>query len=166
MASGNTLLIFTPAANEPPAADYATLNARNDHPVLEFDDTDDESAVFSGVLPRHYAGGGLTVHLHYAMATDNNGKVRWDAAFERIGDGVQDLDADGFASAKSVNVNPVPGTAGHVDIVSIAFSHGAEIDSLAVGEAFRLKVTRKPSDTSNDTAVGDAQLVAVEIKET
>lgn len=166
MSSGDTLLIFKPQDNEPPGSNFATFDTRNRHTVLDFDDTTDEAAVFKGVLPRAYAGGGLTVYIHYAMTSDITNKVRWDGSFERIGDGQQDIDSDGFATAQSVNVAAVPGTSGHVDIVSIAFTDGAQIDSIAVGEAFRLKIERKPSDGTNDTAVGDAELYAVEIKET
>jgi hypothetical protein len=59
MASGNTLCVFTPYNNEPPAAIYATLDVRNYHPVLDFDGATDEEAVFTSILPRNYAGGGL-----------------------------------------------------------------------------------------------------------
>lgn len=166
MASGNSLLILTPLNNEPPASNFASVDTRNAHTVLDFDDTTDESAVFKAILPRNYAGGGLTVYIHYSLTSDITNKVRWEASFERVGDGQQDIDADGFASAQGVNVAAVPGTSGHVDIASIAFTDGAQIDSIAVGEGFRLKVQRKPSDTTNDTAVGDAELWAIEIKET
>ncbi len=164
--SGNTLLVISPLQNQPPASNYATLDIRNSHPVLDFDDTTDETAVFRLVLPRTYAGGGLTVLVHYAMTSATSGKVRWEVSIERIGNAQQDLDADGFASAQGVNVAAVPGTSGHVDIASIAFTNGAQMDSIAVGEAFRLKIQRKPSDTTNDTATGDAELVAVEVRET
>ena len=50
-----------------------------------------------------------------------------------------------------------------VDVVSISFTDGADMDSVAAGEAFRLKVTR---DGVSDTAAGDAELMAVEIRET
>lgn len=164
MASGNTLLIFTPQANEPPSSNYATLDIRNGHRVLDFDDATDEAAVFKAVLPRNYAGGGLTVYLHYAMTNATSGDVVLTAAFERIGDGQQDIDSDGFASAQTATVT-VPGTSGHVDIAAITFTDGAQIDSLAVGEAFRLKITRD-ANAGGDTAAGDLELVAVEIKET
>lgn len=39
------------------------------------------------------------------------------------------------------------------------------MDSLAAGEAFRLKVTRD-ADNASDTMAGDAELIGVEIKET
>lgn len=163
MASGDTLLIFTPQCNEPPAANYATLDTRNQHPVLDFDAATNESAIFSAVLPRNYGGGGVTVYLHYAMSTAVSGDVDWDVAFERIGDQQQDIDSDGFAAVQSVDNTTVPGTSGNVDIVSVAFTNGAQMDSVAVGEGFRLKVTR---DAVSDTATGDAELRFVEIKET
>jgi hypothetical protein len=166
VASGDTLCVFTPQMSEAPASNYATLDARNNHLVLDFDDATDEATFFKSILPRHYGGGGITAYVHYAMTSATTGKVRWDVSVERIGDGQQDIDSDGFASAQSVNVAAVPGTSGHVDIVSIAFTNGAQMDSVAVGEAFRLKVERKPSDTTNDTASGDAELFALELKET
>ena len=163
MASGNTLAIFLPLANEPPSSNYATLDMNNVHPVLDFDATTNESAVFSGIMPRNYSGGGLTVYIHYAMTSANSGDIDWDVAFERIGDQQQNITSDSFATVQSVDNTTVPGTAGLVDIVSIAFTNGAQMDSIAVGEAFRLKITR---DAASDTATGDAELVAIEIKET
>ncbi|KKL04943.1 hypothetical protein LCGC14_2611000, partial [marine sediment metagenome] len=87
MASGNTLLIFRPQDNEPPSANFATIDNRvgTTHPVLDFDDTTNESAVFSATMPRSYAGGGLTVYIHYAMTSATSGDIDWDVAFERIG---------------------------------------------------------------------------------
>jgi len=163
MSSGDSLLIFLPNHNEPPSSNNATLDLRNQHPVLDFDASTNESAVFTAILPRRYADGGLTVYIHFAMSTATSGDVDWDAAFERIGDQQQDLDSDGFAAVQSVDGTTVPGTSGLVDIVSVAFTDGAQMDSVAVGESFRLKVTR---DAVSDTATGDAELVAVEIKET
>jgi len=163
MASGDTLLIFTPLANEPPTTNYATLDTRNSHPVLDFDAGTNESAVFTAVMPRNYAGGGVTVYLHYAMTSATSGDIDWDVEFERIGDQQLDIDADSFASAQSVDNTTVPGTSGNVDIVSVAFTDGAQMDSVAVGELFRLRITR---DAASDTATGDAELVGIELKET
>jgi len=165
MASGETLLILTPLHNEPPASNPATLDTRgvSPHPLLDFDATTNESAIFSAVMPRHYAGGGVTVYIHYAMSSAEADTIDWDAAFERIGDQQQDLDADGFAAVQSVDNTTVPGTSGLVDIVSIAFTNGAQMDSIAVGEGFRLKITR---DAASDDAPGDGELVFCELRET
>ncbi len=163
MATGNTLVVFMPQCNEPPASNAATFDTRNQHPVLDFDAATNESAVFSSIMPRHYAGGGITVYLHYSMTTAEADTVDWDVAFERVGDQQQDVDSDSFAAVQSVDNTTVPGTSGLVDIVSIAFTNGAQMDSVAVGEKFRLKVTR---DAVSDDAAGDAELHAVELKET
>ena len=163
MASGDSLILFHPYNNEPPAANYATLDTRNGHVVLDFDPTTNESAVFSAIMPRNYAGGGITVYIHYAMTSAEADTVDWDVAFERIGDGLLDIDGDSFAAVNSVDNTTVPGTTGLVDIVSVAFTDGADMDSVAVGEAFRLQITR---DAVSDDAGGDAELVMVEIKET
>ena len=162
MASGQTLLIFTPLQNEPPSSNPASLDTRNQHPVLDFDGSTNESAVFSSVMPRNYSGNGVVVYIHYAMSSAESGDIDWDAAFERIGDQQQDMDSDGFAAANSVDNTTVPGTSGLVDVVGISFTDGADMDSIAAGEGLRLKITR---DAGNDTATGDAELRFVEIKE-
>lgn len=163
MASGDTLDRFYPQDNEPPATLFATYDTRNEHPVLDFDDGSNEEAVFSSVLPQAYAGGGVTVFLHYSMESAITLTVDWDVAFERIGDQIQDVDADNFAAANSVDNTTVPGTSGLVDVVSVAFSDGADMASVEAGELYRIKVTR---DGDSDDAVGDAELHAVEIRET
>lgn len=164
MASGDTLLQFSPLHNEPPSSNYATLDLRNSHPCLDFDASTNESAVFSAVMPQSYAATtGVTVYLHYAMTSATSGDVDWDVSFERIGDQQLDIDADSFAAVNSVDNTTVPGTSGNVDIVSVAFTDGADMDSVAAGEGFRLKVTR---DAASDTATGDAELRFVEIRET
>lgn len=162
MASGDTLLIFTPLHNEPPSSNPATFDTRNGHPVLDFDASTDESAIFSAVMPQGYDGGGVTVYIHYSMASATSDTVDWDACFERIGDQQLDVDGDSFAAVNSVDNTTVPGTSGLVDVVSIAFTNGADMDSVAAGELFRLKITR---DATNDDAAGDAELHAVEIRE-
>lgn len=163
MATGETLLIFTPQNNQPPTTNFATLDTRNSHLVLDFDASTNESAVFGSVMPRNYSGGGITVYIHYAMSSATSGDIDWDVSFERIGDQQQDIDSDGFAAVNSVDNTTVPGTSGFVDIVNVTFTDGADMDSIAVGESFRMKVTR---DAASDTATGDGELKDVELKET
>lgn len=163
MASGNTLVVFGPNDNEPPTASYATLDTRNVHPVLDFDAAADESAVFTGVLPRHYAGGGITIKLIWAASSATTGDVVWNTAIERLDTGT-DMDADSFATANAATAT-TSGTSGANTYTDVAHTSGAQMDSLAAGEAFRLKVTRNADDAA-DTMTGDAELVAVEIRET
>jgi hypothetical protein len=164
MASGDTLLIFQALHNEPPSSNYATLDYRNLHPVLDFDPTTNESAVFTSIMPRAYSGTtGVTVYIHYSMTSATTLTVDWDVAFERIGDQQLDIDADSFEAVNSIDNTTVPGTSGYVDVVNVTFTDGADMDSVAAGELFRLKVTR---DAASDDATGDAELHAVEIKDT
>lgn len=166
MASGNSLLQFVPTDNEPPAGAFATLDTRNNHLCLDFDGSTDEEAVFSGVLPSHYAGGGLTVHTYWAFSSATSGSVRVQAAIERIQESTLDIDADSFASFNSAG-GTAPGTSGQVIKVAVTFASGAEMDSLAAGEAFRLKIRRDADGTSGtDDITTDAELIRVEIKET
>lgn len=164
MASGDTLLVFFPEHNRPPTSNYATLDSRNGHLCLDFDDTTQEAAIFPFVMPRHYAGGGLTVYVHYAAASATTGTAGFDVTFERVGDGQQDVDSDGFATAQTITAVTVPGTSGNVDIASVAITAGAAgTDSIAAGEYGRLRIRR---DVANDTATGDVEVYAVEVKET
>lgn len=163
MASGDSLIVLHALGAEFPAANFATADQRNNEWRLDFDATTGETAYWTDVLPRNYAGGGITVYVHASATSATTGTIGWLIAFERIGDGQQDTDSDGFASDQTITAGTVPGTSGHIDILNVAVSNGANMDSIAVGEMFRLRVTR---DVANDTATGDAELVCVELKET
>ena len=164
MASGDTLLSWGAYSNEPPSASYATLDTRNQRPILDHADSGSESSVFSAVLPRHYANNGITAYHHIAFSSATAGSGVIQGAFERVGDELLDLDEDSFATAQTANAD-VPFTAGSVTIVSIAFTDGAQMDSVAVGEYFRYKFTRQGEAVADDGS-GDLELVKVELKET
>ena len=164
MAAGNQLIDFFPQCNEPPSANPATPDTRNEHPALDFDASTDEAAVFTGFMPWHYGGGGVTVYAVVSFESDTNtdhtGQL--EISFERIGDGQQDLDSDGFAAAQDLTVT-VPGTCGLTEVGSVAFSDGAEMDSIAAGELFRVKVN---CDTSDSDFTGDLELLRLVLRET
>lgn len=164
MASGNSLFAWTATANQPPASAYATPDTRNSHPVLDFDADTDESAIFGGVLPRHYGGGGITVMIAWMASSATTGDVVWNTAVERHDDDTTDLDADSFATANAATATTASGS-GEVQYTEIAHTSGAQMDSLAAGESFRLKITRDANHAS-DTMAGDAELLRVEIRET
>lgn len=163
MASGNTLLVFSSEDGAPPSSAFAGWTRRNNHIVAAFDAATDESLDFRGVLPKHYAGGGLTILLHWIAASATTGTCRWSAAMERLN---TDMDSDSFATAQTAG-GTANGTSGIITTTSITMSSGANMDSLAAGEAFRLRISRDADGTSGtDDMTGDAQLVAVEIRET
>jgi len=163
MAAGDLLVDFSPQCNEPPSSGAATPDVRSGHPVLDFDDSADEAARFTAILPWHYAGGGITVYavVSFTGDTDDSHTGQLEIAFERIGDGQQDLDSDGFGAAKALTV-AVPSTCGHTEVASVAFS-GAELDGLAAGELFRVRVV---CDTSESDFSGDLELERLVLRET
>ena len=164
MASGDTLLILTPYSAEFPAATFPQLYLRNRHPVLGFDAAADEFCIWTGIMPHTYAGGGVTIYIHLTDANDTNTAHAsyWDVAFEN--DTAQDIDADGFAAVQSTHVHP-NGTSGIPVIATIPFTDGAQMDSVAVGQLFRISVNRDANNGADDWA-NDAEVLAVEIKET
>lgn len=153
---------FFPQDNEPPTSNFATLDTRNTHPVLDFDDTTAEAAVFTGVLSPHYVGTGITVAVAFSMTSATSGTCGWTVEIERIGDSQLDVDSDSFASAQTITAVTVPGTSGFVDVVSVNISDGANMDSLAAGEQYRIRIKR---DVATDTAAGDAELHWVSVVE-
>lgn len=163
MASGDTLLVWTAQAYEPPSASYGRMDIRNQHPVIDL--ATGEEVRFSGVMPQHYSDTtGVTIYLHYAMSTATANDIELQTAFERIGDQQQDLDTDGFTTAQASAETTVPGTSGLVDIISVAHTKGAQMDSVVKGEGFRLNVERVT--VSGTDASGDLELLFVEIRET
>lgn len=166
MASGNTLLILHPQNNLPPSSNYATFDTRNvSNLVLEFDASTIESAFFSCVMPRAYASGGITCMLAWCADTAVTGSVVWGISIERCQDETDDLDTDSFAAEQTATSAAPTGSAGQIQYCSIAFTDGAQMDSVTAAERFRLKLRRVATDGSDDMA-GDAQMVALEIRET
>ena len=129
-----------------------------------FDDTT-EQAIVSGqlVMPTQYAAGTLKAKLYYVMASTTSGTVEFEVAVEAVTDGdATDLDsASSFDTVNSGSVT-VPGTAGHLDVITLTLTNK---DSIAAGDSFRLAIQRDSNDGTNDTATGDARLLAVEIVE-
>ncbi len=170
MASGDTLGIFTPEHNSSPTANPAlrkTITAATGvRQTLNFNDTTDETAILSSIMPRNYGGGGVKVVLYYAMAGANTSKsVIWDVAFERIADGdAMGAGGSDFAAVQSVT-DVADDDADDIDPAEIPFTNGSQMDSVVAGDPFRLKITRD-ADNGSDDAVGDAQLLYVEIRET
>lgn len=168
MAAGDTLVVLTMhSADIPPVVfgPVAVMDVRANVLVADFDaDATNTSLEFGFVLPRHYAGGGTNVTLIWAASSATSGNVVWDAAWKSISDDVDDLDSKAFASVQTVTA-AAPSVSGEVSYDTITFTDGAQMDSAAVGEYTRLRI-RRQGDNVSDTMTGDAELVAVEIRET
>lgn len=174
MASGDSLLVFLPEMNRPPDDDIATLDqivtSSTDEPdnvaaCLDFDDgATNEFAQFAGVMPEHYGGGGLTCTIIWRSASATSGVCRWEIAFKSITDDVDDHDSKASAAANAVNATTAS-AAGEFDYSNITFTDGADMDSVAAGEYFELRLNRDSADAA-DTLVGDAEFMALHITET
>lgn len=145
-----------------PASNFPTWIRRNNRLLLAFDDTTAQTCYFPILLPSAYNSGGLTVKVHYSMTSATSGDVDCDVAIERIGDQQLDVDSDSFAAANVVDNTTVPSTSGLVDVLTITFTDGADMDSLAAGEYGRISV----SFDSAGTASGDIELHLVTLEET
>lgn len=166
VTSGQTLATFFPRSNEPPSSNYATLSVRNGHPILVFPDAVVYVAVFTGILPASYGGGGLTVEIEWMCSTTSTNKVCFGGYIERMDVGSTDYDSDSYAS-EQIDTTGVAAnaTSGITSKTTLTFTSGANMDSLAAGDTFRLKIARETGQ-ANDTNTGDIQVVAVRVKET
>lgn len=153
--------VCTIAADSTLAA--ALPDNRHGVPMLTFDDTALEIAVFTAIMPQNYDGGGVTAYHHMSMATAVADEIIVSSGFQRIGE-VLDIDLDSWAALQDSAASTVNGTAGIPDIVSVAFTDGAQMDSVAKGELFRYLCCRR-TDLVADNATGDAQNLAVELRE-
>jgi hypothetical protein len=154
-----TLARFTASDNNPPASSFATIDTRNSVLVLDFDDASVESAVFVGQIPEGAdLSSGISVRLYWMATSATTGNVRWRAEFEADG---SDLDSDSFDTATEAT-GAANGTSGIETMTAFTCT---TIDSLAAGDRFRLKISRVGNDGTNDTMSGDAELVAVELRQ-
>ena len=174
MATGDALCVWRATDNEPPDADYATLDtiltASADEPddvvpVLDFDPgATQEYASFSAVMPEHYGGGGVTLTLMWSSDAIT-GDVKWDAAFKSFTVDVDDMDSKVYAAIQTAT-EATASAAGEIQYTDIAFTDGAQMDSIAKNEYFRLRITRDSADAADTMDSNDAELIAVYLTET
>lgn len=163
MASGDLLASFSPQSYEPPATLYALLSVRNQHPVLVFDSATQWTAIWTWPrMPTNYAGGNLVVAVLWS-AVPTTGNVGFGVTFERILAGTLDIDADNWATEQIITATTVSATSGVTLLTTVTCTAGAAgTSSVAAGDAFRLRLRR---DVATDTAAGNAEVVAVSVKE-
>ena len=160
MATTNTIATFHPYHNEPPAANYATFDLRNGQPILAFSGTTDQEAIFSDIMPSHYAAGGITAILHVVFASATTGTANIECSVERC---TTDMDADSFDTMTDGSAVP-NGTAGIETKVTIALANN---DSIVAGDRYRLKIRRDADGTNGTDDITTAmEITAVELRET
>jgi hypothetical protein len=159
MASGDAVVQVL--AVMPPGSGAATLDVRaggstppENATVFDFDASSDEYMDYLCKL-EGYGGGGLTFTRPYSMSTATSNGVRIELAIRRMDDDAEDIDA-----AHSYDYNgatdTVPDASGELSYPTVAFTDGADMDSLAEGELFILREHRD-YDHAGDTASGDLE---------
>ena len=160
-ASGGskTYAVYTPLDNQPPAANYATIDTRNSIMVLDFDAATDEHAVFVGIMPEAASlGSGLKIRINWMATSATSGTCRWGVQIERMN---TDEDSDSFHTAATAG-STTNATSGIITTTEITIT---TIDSVVAGDPFRIKVYRDADGTSGtDDMTGDAELVSVEVR--
>ena len=160
MAVGDTLASWGALAGVAPSSNAATLDQRNSRIVLDFDAATAETTYFSGLLPSNYAGGDLSVSIHWMATSATSGSVRWSVQFERLEANGPDLDSTDFQTVAAVT-SAANATSGKL---AVATATVTALDSAAAGDAFRLSVTRDVAHADDDMP-GDAEVLSVEVLE-
>ena len=167
MASGNSLLMFGAWTGVAPATVFATLGViqgtttiKEIVRVANFDDTIVEYLDFSGVMPEHYAGGGLTCTVIWTQETVTTAPT-WGLSFRRVHDNTVDIDTTaGSYTFQTVTAGTIS-AAGMFGYDDITFTSGSQMDSVVTGDFFVLRC-----QCTSTGRTGDARLLAIHVKET
>ena len=131
------------------ATPSAFLTSANGSGILWFDDTTQESIVFTAAAHTSLGAGDLSVVIHWLSGTVTTGDAKWNVSIER---GNTTLQSDSFASAQT-GTTTVGGTVYVLTTTTIAFTI-AEADAIEAGEPMRILLQADPGDAAH-TIVGD-----------
>ena len=167
MASGAVVVLVHSIM--PPATSGAAFTVRvggsspaEQVPVYAFDAAADEYLDFYCTLVG-YAGGGLTFTLTSMAATATTGGALVALAIRRIQDDAEDVDTAQTYDYNEVRI-PCASASGEYSYDTITFTNGADMDNLANGDDFILRLRRRGSDSTastGDDMAGDWQVVSV-----
>jgi hypothetical protein len=115
------------------------------------------------MMPEDWDGASFDVLINWTSGTAVTGNFRWESTIER-NDTATDIDADSWGTPVLVTVS-APTTSGFIKQTTFGHGTAAQRDSVAAGEAFRLRIRRLGSDAL-DTATGSAQIISIEIRKT
>jgi len=155
----------------PPAATYATIDTRTGGStpaetviVWDFDDSTIEYLDIKCRLFGYGAETGLTFKVFWSATSATGGVCRWGAAIRAMPDDAEDIDVSHTYDFNDVD-DTAPSASGELGYATITFTDGADMDALAEGEVFILRLRRNASH-ANDTMTGDAELWAIAGSET
>lgn len=172
MASGDTMFVLEPLGSIPTATLYATQDVVADAstpngitPVLDFDTTTQEYALWEVTVPSNYDGGGFTFSWKGGTDNTSTGSLEIEVGITNIAD-ASVLTADlGFDTATRTGVSDTPPATPQDKLnysTTGAITH-ANAGSPSPGDRLAILATR---DVGTDTNTGDLQLAEILILET
>lgn len=162
MASGDSLCVWSAQDAMLPSTGYATfVGSSNGDLLLDFNASGD-AAVFRGLLPRDYAGNGITVNLHWTKTTTSTGTIAWALYFERGNDLNHLFGIDSFAACQVSAAVGATSTSLQWVTTAISVANGSPLDSMAIGDLFRVRVNAASSDSNG----GHRRIAGIELRET
>lgn len=127
---------------------------------LLFDDTTEEFVFYQFRLPPDYVSTPL-LKIQYSMKTATSGSLSFNGAVMSISPGAAaDVDSESFDTVNEAH-GTVPATAGYVAEVTLDLTNN---DGMSSGDLVFLKLSRNATDATNDTATGDAEVLAVQFQ--
>lgn len=162
---GGAILPDGSASNAAPALQRVKSSASAPSPYflqLAFDASTEEQACWSLRMPADYASAPI-LKVQYKMASATSGNVIIEGRLAAVTDGdSQDVDAKAFGTANTSSATAVPGTAGHLDEISLTLTNA---DSVAAGDFVVVYLNRDAANGS-DTATGDMEIIAASLQYT
>lgn len=117
-----------------------------------FDASTDEHLVTAFIVPNNYFDTPV-LEVYYKCTSATSGTLSMTCQVHAISDSDStDLDADAYAAANNAT-QTVPGTAGHINILSISLTTD---DSMAPGDFVTLMIFR---DVSGDSVSADVEFI-------
>lgn len=150
------------ASNAAPAIQRVKSSASAPSPYFlqaAFDASTKEQVMWSFRMPADYSSAPV-LRVQYKMASATTGNVIIEGRLAAVSDGdATDVDAKAFAAANTSSATAVPGTAGHIDDISLTLTNA---DSVAAGDFVVVYLARDAANAS-DTATGDMEVVAASL---
>ncbi len=160
-ARATLLKTWFPRHNQPPSANFATLDTRGGIDVLDFTETTENAAIFPVVIPisTNFTGG-MEIAVRWSCTTETTAlcTVGWIVDTQSLD--LSSLDSVSMIWSNSATIigATVPTTSGVSKVTSTTLGYSA-LSTLSANDYFRVRIRR---DINNDFARGDVELIAVQ----
>lgn len=161
-------IVLTAAGGWPSTTAGSATNTKveyttNDQDIyhLDFDQTTDENAQWTIVMPDSYDGGTITAQVYWTANSTSTNSVVWGVQGRAYADG----DALDASWGTAVTVTDANGSSANTLRISSATSAITLAGTPAGGQVAQIRVYRD-ADNGSDTLAADARLIAIKIEYT